>query len=764
VSGESLIRNLLMGRQVAQRHGVEPMAVGYIPDTFGHVAQLPQILRGFGIDSFVFARGLDDRADEVGEVFAWQAPDGSQVTAIRQLGGYGNARQLGAWEVDQAGNRVDHRATPDRWPALAAERFGSFLDIFAGEVGRTPVDRLLLCNGDDHEPIWAPLPDLLEHVRGAYPGLEVSIDDYGEYVDAIRDQLDELPVVFGEMVAGRDAPILRGINSTRNYLKQANERTERELGVAETLAALAVLRGATRYPLDELHAAWRELLKNQPHDSVSGCSIDAVHRDMQQRYVTAGAIAERVRREALAELAGTGADWVFDVEPSAELSIVNPLPLQRRVVVELPLPAALADAKAVHLLLADGARLPVQLDSPGAERIARTVIDLPPFGVVGATLREGESTGLGAARAVDGRTIATEFLTVHAEGDGSLTVTDAHGTERRGLLVFEDSADRGDEYNFDALPSEVPWRSSGAETEAEVTVLSSGPLVAELQVTIRGRLPEELSAGRDARSPLLAELAITTIARLAAGIDRLELTTVVDNTLRDHRLRVCFPVAGAGDRVRAEGHFIVVDRPARMAWRGTGWREPPSPTAHTSGAVAAGDVAVFTVGLPEYEAIPTSDGLEVAITLLRCVRWLSRDDLVSRPGHAGPGIATPEAQCPGRHRFEYALRFGERSDLELVSASADYRHAAEIGPGGIPDGPLLDIAGEVAFSALKGAEDGKGVILRVFNPGEQPVEPPRLDHSQSLQRVRLDELEPSDGDSRVLPGQIATYRLVPKNG
>lgn len=295
-------------------------------------------------------------------------------------------------------------------------------------------------------------------------------------------------------------------------------------------------------------------------------------------------------------------------------------------------------------------------------------------------------------------------------------------------------------------------------------IISSGPLVAELQMTIRPHLPEQLSAGRDARSSQLAELTITTTVRLAAGIDRLELTTVVDNSLCDHRLRVCFAAPGARDPVRAEGHFGVVERPARMAWRGTGWREPPSPTAHTSGAVAAGDVAVFTVGLPEYEAIPTPDGLELAITLLRCVGWLSRDDLVSRSGHAGPEIATPEAQCPGRHRFDYAVRFGEPSDLELVKASADYRHGLQIGPGGIPDGPLLGIAGDVACSALKGAEDGNGVILRVFNPAARPVEPPRLNPSFRVDRVRMDEAELPGKDGPLHAGQIANYRLVPKNG
>src|SRR6201986_4678354 len=73
VGGESLVRNLLLGRRVCRRFGVEPSAAGYLPDSFGHPAQLPQILAGFGIRTFLFSRGLGDEIDDVGVVFRWRA-------------------------------------------------------------------------------------------------------------------------------------------------------------------------------------------------------------------------------------------------------------------------------------------------------------------------------------------------------------------------------------------------------------------------------------------------------------------------------------------------------------------------------------------------------------------------------------------------------------------------------------------------------------------------------------------------------------------
>src|SRR5262249_6624365 len=89
VGGESLVRNLLFGRRVCRRFGVEPSRLGYQPDSFGHPAQLPQILAGFGLATFLFSRGLGDELDEVGVLFRWRA-GGAVVVAAQFLPHYGN--------------------------------------------------------------------------------------------------------------------------------------------------------------------------------------------------------------------------------------------------------------------------------------------------------------------------------------------------------------------------------------------------------------------------------------------------------------------------------------------------------------------------------------------------------------------------------------------------------------------------------------------------------------------------------------------------
>ena len=262
------------------------MPLGYSPDPFGHPAQLPQILAGFGLNDLLFARGLGDEADSLGAVFWWEAPDGTRVLAHRQLGSYDNARSL-RWS--------DH-GDPVR----------TFVERHESTLERSRTRDVLLCNGTDHAPIQADIGDVAGAIASAHPELPVSVTGYPQYVTSVRQHLPaELAVHQGEMIGGRLLPVLRGINSARMPLKQRYAATEEALLTAETTAALAWLNGGTKYPHAELRHAWRELLRNSPHDSISGCSVDETHRAMAGRFLTAELIANRVRRESIADRKST---------------------------------------------------------------------------------------------------------------------------------------------------------------------------------------------------------------------------------------------------------------------------------------------------------------------------------------------------------------------------------------------------------------------------------------------------------------------------
>ena len=616
VGGESLVRNLLLGRLVCRRFGVEPSGAGYLPDSFGHPAQLPQILAGFGIRTFLFSRGMGDEVDDVGVVFRWRAGP-AEVVAGQLLPHYDNFARL-TWDHD------------------AEERIRAIVDRFGEAVSGAGQDEIVLANGSDHLPIEPELPQILGGLERTF-GAQFRIGRYDEHTPGSA----ALPVYEGELVGSRLQNLLRGVNSARIYLKQANERAERRLLSIETAAALRALREGAPDPAANLRLAWRDLLRNHPHDSICGCSCDEVHRDMLVRYEQLDRMLDFVEREAV----GVGG------------ALVNTLPYRRR---------RLVDGEVYELDGFSGAR-------PKPFRSRGPLIDYDRI----------------------------------AE-----------------LIAFEDEPDVGDLYTF--------CPGGPVRTAKLVGSRHEGGLVLEHE---------------------LPGIRIETTIHRAKGLDRFEVTSVVENEAEDHRLRVLVRADHVSGEVRAESQFAVVRRPLVPPPPRADWVEPPVPTAHTLGAVALGSLVLLTKGLPEYEA--SDDGLR--LTLLRCVGTISRPPgLATRPLAAGPNIPTPDGQCPGRHVFEYALRFDgdELTDAGLIRASQDYRTDFLRGD---PFEPPLELGGDVVFSCLKPAEDGSGLVLRVFNPNPQPE---ALSLSLPVRRIRLDEEEELDGGLELAPGEIATFLLT----
>jgi mannosylglycerate hydrolase len=158
VSGETLVRNLEMGWARAHDFG-DPMHVGYLPDMFGHVAQMPQILRRAGIGDAVVWRGVPAAIDR--HTFRWESPDGSWVRTEYMPSGYGNAAGM--------------FAVPDRLEA-AAGRFLEWADPWFGD------DPVLAMYGTDHT---APVPELaalVSRLNEVHDASNMRIGTLGQYI------------------------------------------------------------------------------------------------------------------------------------------------------------------------------------------------------------------------------------------------------------------------------------------------------------------------------------------------------------------------------------------------------------------------------------------------------------------------------------------------------------------------------------------------------------------------------------------------------
>jgi mannosylglycerate hydrolase len=322
---------------------------------------------------------------------------------------------------------------------------------------------------------------------------------------------------------------------------------------------------------------------------------------------------------------------------------------------------------------------------------------------------------------------------------------------------------------------------STARARVHVSIAEAGYASATLRIDLDWALPAALGPDRLSRKAEYVEHRISTFVTLAAGARRVEIATEWENRSADHRLRALFPLGAPVDSSHAEGHFDVVERPVGVP-DGTGWDETPTAALPQQGWVSIGGgrrgLTIANHGLPEFEARP--DGT-VALTLLRAVGWLSREDLLTRVGGAGPEIPTPDAQCLGRQRAEYAIvpHAGDWLEARAYQAAHEYLAPLYGSVTGLHTGDLpwreglLELAGDhsLLMSACKKAEQSDALILRFWNVAKQPAEARVLlrQRPASARLVDLKEVPveggelPIDGDGGFVlaagPAKIVTVEI-----
>jgi mannosylglycerate hydrolase len=810
VSPEALVRNLLLGERVCRRLGSR-MKIGYIPDPFGHLGQMPQILRGFGIDVACLWRGVGDRPAEL----RWRAPDGSEVFLLHLRDSYSNAAWLPADE--------------DGFVQGLAELHDSLAPHAA-------TSHVLAMQGTDHMEPRADLPRLLAAADARLEDTRVVHSTLPRYLAAVRDELGEresrLPVICGELRAPQRAHLLPGVLSTRMWIKQRNHACQTLLERwAEPFSAVAARLQPETLSLKPLvDRAWRYLLENHPHDSICGCSVDQVHREMVTRFDWCEQIGEEVTLRVLQVVAqqisvSVPAIVVFnpasaprsgvvsvEVEPPTEAGAAlldeagQPVPYRtldrhRREVFGMEV-----DRKGFALLVAEfrssGGRIREQFVfrraevavGDGAARVDLVVLrwegaepglleevleraqalladesiqhysvhvlneglriqfvarDVPPVGYTSYTLvaGSGEQAEAGISHRASGiqhaiPSIENEFYRVEGDlDDGTLTVIDkVTGRVFPGCNRFVDGGDRGDEYNYCRPERDRPVDHPA--TPPAVRRLSADEVGATLEIAMDYQVPVSLVSGdRSRRGDETVPLSIVTRVTLTPGVRRVDFETTVENQAHDHRLRVHFPTDLTTDAAWADGHFDVVKRPLDVPTETGDWAEQPVPTHPQRAFVDVSDgergVMLANRGLPEYEVLRGEDGAEIALTLLRCVGWLSRDDMHCRLGHAGPGEVTPEAQCLGQYTFHYsliphagdycqayALAHAFQTDLRALFTHTHSSPLALSETEGLPVA-LSFVTVEpstLEISAIKEPEGGAGLIVRCWNVGSEPVE------------------------------------------
>jgi len=792
--GESLVRNLLLGHVVAEQFGGKAMASGYVTDIFGHTSQLPQILRGFGIDSAVLSRGV---GDFLGSEFIWEGPDGSRVLALK---------------------RDEERLYSDfyfavRWPfdgrdfveGEIIERFGRHVEFLSE---RAASGMLLMLDGVDNIDVEPRLPWMLDILRKAYPDIEIvhgRLEDYTASLASVfqlHTPHSTLHTLRGELrepgKSGMNNLVLANVLSSRIHLKQYNVDCENLLvRKAEPFGVFASAFGLP-YPAGFLRESWRYLLLNHPHDSIGGCSMSEVHEDMMYRFNQCFRIADGIFRQNLNSFTRRLDVSGLDGTQACVLYNFSSSPLERTEIFEVSLPSPTGHTDTFALYDADHNLIPCQIidcrRNVSSMQTGKSVIpyvttsdlytvaakvSLPPYGYMayGAAVDLPEYTEPGryellrqakprrlAGSQISGRVIDNGVLQLHFDENGALSLTDkATGRCYVDVFRFEDTADLGEGWNYVGPRNNEQVRSEGAP--AVVSIPFDGPHATQLRVRRTLMLPEVYEGGR--RSDRLLPVAVDMRLTLKAGCRTVDMDLSVDNAARDHRLRMVFATGIEADHFYTLNAFDLQRRPvARRDY--TEYRETVSPVVPQHGITAicaeSEGFAVFSHGVHESE-VSEKRG-DIALTLLRCT------------GSEVPLRRADGGQMLGVRNYRMAVMpFGGEGELPLLAREHEiYENGLEAvcvpvaPPSGrnLPERDIppkdcfMEYASErISVSALKQSERGDAVILRLCNPTEF-ADTARLGFKRDLRRVRLCDLNEQPGEGVPYAGRSVGVRLEGK--
>ncbi|MCF7838954.1 MAG: hypothetical protein K9N49_10030, partial [Candidatus Marinimicrobia bacterium] len=489
--GEALIRNLLRGYQDCAALGAQYPNTGYVPDSFGHIAQMPQILRGVGIDNYVFGRGrpvaLDGQPGGKLE-FIWEAPDGSRVAALPLPGGYLAGMFLpGPAEPEALRQRLEQALA--RWARSYAPDF------------------VLWPHGVDHTWLQRDIAAVLAAIPKVRPGVTLRHTTLEEAVAVWKQAVPPKAAVYRGPLRGRLCiNELHGTLSSRMDNKLMNERAGMAIeNWAEPLHALARRHGRPAEPW-LFRKAWRLLFHNHAHDSICGCSQDRVHADVNQRF-----------REVI-ELGEGLADCALDYlnnparrEATPTLIVYGGLNGGHRLVdfvIRLPEKPG-ADC---CFLDADGAAQPLQWTRLMPLRVQHTNGSVRYWECRGCVYLPETAPGevrkwiFCAGRTasapeepvrVRGTTLSNGRVRARIRPDGTLDLSGG-GVDLRGLHYFAQEGDRGGGYHFEPIPGDR--RRDTRAGRASLTWLERGPLRARLAVDVALRAPARYDRARDRRT------------------------------------------------------------------------------------------------------------------------------------------------------------------------------------------------------------------------------------------------------------------------
>lgn len=723
VSGESLIRNLIFGEKIAKEWNTQTLKYGYVNDVFGHIAQMPQIFAGFDIKGAYLGRGVGDRSNI--NHFVWKAPDGTETLVYH--GFYGGF----LLEVARHYGNEDF-----------IERLRKYVDE---EKAKSEIPIILLSNTNDHAMADGNSSKIVEIVKKEYPECEVEFAPLEQMVDEQKKYKEMMPVICGELIEPLHSnknkmtgQLVVVPNSISSYypLKKSNDRCQNLLEhIIEPMIAVSHLE---KNPLDHTYVdlAYDYLLKNQPHDSICGCSIDRTHKDMIYRYDQIENICDALKCDFLGnEFAGENKSYIlrvynFDIKPQNKVITVD-LPFKHgfkkdanRFTKNEPINAFVIKNKS-------GEDIPYQVNSITHNKLLRTtgqgairgdvynvsfVAPIDSFGYCDFAIVEADYRPIyDDACLYTDHSAENKYIKMEIAQNGEISVFDKRTNKTySGLNRFVDNADFGD--GWFSMPPVNDRSISSFGFNAQISRLKSGPAGVTFEITKKISLPREFDEDVFERSKETVDLTIKSVVSLYKDSPYLDVKTEIDNVAKDHRLQMVIPTGIESEDYYVSQAFAKITRKTGIKLEGKRYFEAEQLEKNMSGIVGidnsdGGFAFVSAEGLHE---TGVEENGNIHITMLRSFK-----KVFLQPDAKG-------SQIQGKHSYHYAFYpiNAETKYSDLLTVQRDLEDNILYSFKNSPINELVSISlirlsnENIVLSIIKVAENDDGIVVRLYNASD----------------------------------------------
>ena len=789
VSGESLIKNMLMGTKISKSYGVDPMKYGYICDIFGHATQTPQIFNGFGMKGALLGRGTNECSHPAH--FIWQSPDGSECITfkLQDRNGYGAACEY---------------VLPFDNGDITEEAKKNLIAYIESERNRSDVPIVLAMDGLDHMPCHAEgLLRVKKFLNEYYPNAEVKITSLEEVLNAQEKYKELMPVFKGEINdTAKDhhgyIHLITNTLSSRYDLKKANDCSQILMEKwSGPFTALANTYGNSKIRKSYYDLAYKYLIQNHPHDSICGCSIDQVHTDMHYRFDQVEEISNEIKNYAFRSL-----NEKCDEGKNYKLTVVNPLPyrIKKSLTADIYFdpdyeyrysePFGYEDRNSFKLYDKNGNEVPYKLlnvnrntgkrYSPdtvyGARHTVSFEAELAPMGETNFTVVPVK----GAVRYFDSLRTGTyeaenEFIRLYVNPNGTIDIIDKRTNEiYTNQLTFEDNGDIGDGWYHAAPTNDMSFLSGGAP--ALISVTTDTPAKCTFNIEKKMFVPSKIERNHERssdirRSAEYTEIYLKAEVSVSKSSPAVEVKLMVDNTAENHRLRLIMPTGILDNKYFASEAFSVVEREVKLPKEREMWREScqHEKAMESFAYKKSGNRGLAFVsggGLHEIGAFDDSEG-NLAVTLLRSI---------CQPPDGN--TSDYDGQLIGKHEYNFLLcpLYNEKdADLKKISdilAAGVYIRQDKTDDAIGSERSFTEITsekGNIVYSTLKPSEDENGSILRLYNlSGEEERADVKLikdinkAYLTDLEENILEEIETTGNKLclKIAPWKIVTVKLL----